>query len=174
MYCIEFMADKIPGVDSAWDTLHTFVRIPAGALLAAGAAGHVDPAVSVAAGLLGGGIAAATHAAKAGTRVLINTSPEPFTNWAASVAEDVAVFAGLWAAVQHPVLFLCALVAFLIALCWLLPKLARGIARIVSQLGAWLGFRRAEPQPRELRRLVDVGVLTETQYQEARRRLYGT
>ena len=84
MYCVEFMADKTPGVDSAWDTLHTFIRIPAGAMLAAGAAGPVDPAIAIAAGMLGGGVTAATHATKAGSRVLINTSPEPFSNWAAS------------------------------------------------------------------------------------------
>ena len=140
MYCVEFMADKTPGVDSAWDTLHTFIRIPAGAMLAAGAVGPVDPAIAVAAGLLGGGVTAATHATKAGSRVLINTSPEPFSNWAASIAEDVAVFAGLWAALQHPVLFLIALLAFLILLCFLLPKIARGVVAIFRKLGTWLGL----------------------------------
>ena len=119
MYCVEFMADKIPGVDSAWDSLHTFVRIPAGAMLAAGAAGSVDPAIGVAAGLLGGTLTAATHATKAGARVLINTSPEPFSNFGISIAEDIAVFTGLWVALTHPVLFLVALAAFLILLCLL-------------------------------------------------------
>lgn len=140
MYCVEFMADKTPGVDSAWDTVHTFIRIPAGAMLAAGAVGPVDPAIAVAAGLLGGGVTAATHATKAGSRVLINTSPEPFSNWAASIAEDVAVFAGLWAALQHPVLFLIALLAFLIMLCFLLPKILRGVVAIFQKLGTWLGL----------------------------------
>ena len=97
MYLIEFFADKIPAVDSAWDSIHTFIRIPLGALLAAGAVGTVNPAVTIAAALLGGGLAAGSHAAKAGTRVMINASPEPFTNVAASVGEDVAVVAGLWA-----------------------------------------------------------------------------
>jgi hypothetical protein len=146
MYCVEFFADKVPGVDSAWDTLHTFIRIPAGALLAAGAVGNVDPAISIAAGLLGGTLTAATHAAKAGSRLMINTSPEPFTNFGASVAEDVAVFAGLWAAIQNPVLFLALLAIFLILLCLLLPKIARGVAFLFRKLGNLLGVRR-EPGP---------------------------
>ena len=86
MYLVEFIADKIPGVDSTWDAIHTFIRIPAGAVLAAGMAGSVDPAISLAAAVVGGGLAAGTHATKAGTRVLINTSPEPFSNWTASVS----------------------------------------------------------------------------------------
>ncbi len=145
MYCVEFFADKVPGVDSAWDTLHTFIRIPAGALLAAGAVGNVDPAIAIAAGLTGGTLTAATHATKAGGRLLINTSPEPFTNFSASVAEDVAVFAGLWAALANPVLFLAILAIFLILICLLLPKIARGIAAVFRRLGNWLGIRRAEP-----------------------------
>ncbi|MGD8415870.1 MAG: DUF4126 domain-containing protein [Pseudomonadales bacterium] len=143
MYCVEFMADKTPGVDSAWDTVHTFVRIPAGAMLAAGAVGSVDPAIGVAAGLLGGGVAGLTHAAKAGGRVLINTSPEPFSNFAASIGEDLAVFAGLWAALTHPVLFLLAFGAFLILLCFLLPKILRGVRNVFRRLAGWLGLKRA-------------------------------
>ncbi|MGE0622978.1 MAG: DUF4126 domain-containing protein [Pseudomonadales bacterium] len=147
MYCVEFMADKTPGVDSAWDTLHTFIRIPAGAMLAAGAVGPVDPAIGVAAGLLGGGITAATHATKAGSRLLINTSPEPFSNFGASLAEDLAVFAGLWAALAHPVLFLLALAVFLTLVCLLLPKILRAAARVFRRLGGWLGLSRQEPVP---------------------------
>lgn len=145
MYCVEFFADKVPGVDSAWDTLHTFIRIPAGAMLAAGAVGSVDPAIAVAAGLTGGALTAATHATKAGSRILINTSPEPFSNFGASVAEDVAVFAGLWAALSNPMLFLAILAVFLILICLLLPKIVRGIAAVFRRLGSWLGIRRAEP-----------------------------
>ncbi|MBW1759654.1 MAG: DUF4126 domain-containing protein, partial [Deltaproteobacteria bacterium] len=85
MYLIEFIADKIPGVDTGWDALHTFIRIPAGALLAAGAVGDVSPVLGLSAGILGGGLAAGTHADKSGSRVIINTSPEPFTNWGTSV-----------------------------------------------------------------------------------------
>lgn len=145
MYCVEFFADKVPGVDSAWDSLHTFIRIPAGALLAAGAVGSVDPAIAIAAGLTGGTLTAATHATKAGSRMLINTSPEPFSNFGASVAEDVAVFAGLWAALSHPVLFLGALAVFLILLCLLLPRIARGVIAVFRRIGSWLGIRRSEP-----------------------------
>lgn len=145
MYCVEFMADKTPGVDSAWDALHTFIRIPAGAMLAAGAVGPVDPAIGVAAGLLGGSITAATHATKAGSRVLINTSPEPFSNFGASLAEDLAVFAGLWAALAHPVLFLFALGVFLILICLLLPKILRGAASVFRRVGRWLGLSRQQP-----------------------------
>jgi len=99
----------------------------------------------VAAGLLGGSITAATHATKACSRVLINTSPEPFSNFGASIAEDLAVFAGLWAALAHPVLFLAALGVFLILVCLLLPKILRGAASVFRRLGRWLGLSRAEP-----------------------------
>ncbi|MFK8028363.1 MAG: DUF4126 domain-containing protein [Gammaproteobacteria bacterium] len=130
MYVVEFFADKVPGVDTGWDTLHTLVRIPAGALLAAGAIGEVGAGAEIAAALVGGTIAAGTHFTKAGTRVLINTSPEPFSNWTASITEDIAVFAGLWAALQHPVLFLILLVIFILLMIWLLPKLFRAIKKV--------------------------------------------
>ena len=131
MYLVEFFADKVPGVDTGWDTLHTLVRIPAGALLAAGAVGEVNAVAELAAAIVGGGIAAGTHFTKAGTRVLINTSPEPFSNWGASIGEDIAVFAGLWAALQHPVLFLILLVLFILLMIWVLPKLFRAIKRVL-------------------------------------------
>lgn len=140
MYCIEFMADKTPGVDTAWDAIHSFIRIPAGAMLAAGAVGEVSPALTVAAGLLGGGVTATTHATKAGARVMINTSPEPFSNWGASLGEDVAVFAGLWAALSHPLVFLVAFVLFMLSLVWILPRLWRGISSLGQRLGRWLGL----------------------------------
>jgi len=106
MYMVEFFADKTPGVDSAWDVAHTFVRIPAGAVMAAAAVGELDPAVQMAAFVIGGSLAAGSHAAKSGSRALINTSPEPVTNWAASFTEDAMVIGGLWAAINHPTLFL--------------------------------------------------------------------
>lgn len=130
MYVVEFVADKIPGVDTGWDTLHTFIRIPAGAVLAAGAVGTVDPSLSLAAALVGGGVAAVSHAAKSGTRILINASPEPFTNWTASVVEDVMVIGGLWVALNHPFLFLALFVAFMGIMIWLLPKVWRGVKRV--------------------------------------------
>jgi len=144
MYCVEFLADKIPGVDSAWDAVHTFIRIPGGALLAAGAVGEVTPALSVAAALLGGGVTAATHSVKAGSRALINTSPEPFSNVAASVTEDAAVFTGLWLALKQPIAFAIAFGIFLLALFWILPRLWRGTRTLYQRLGQWLGMLPAE------------------------------
>jgi len=149
MYVVEFFADKIPGVDSTWDILHTFVRIPAGAMLAAGAVGDVTPALSLAAGLMGGGLAASTHAAKAGTRALINTSPEPFSNWTASVMEDVAVIGGLWTALNHPTLFVAFMIVFILLMIWLLPKLWRGIKTVFRKLRSFFGGKDepATPEP---------------------------
>ncbi len=145
MYVVEFFADKFPGVDTGWDTIHTFIRIPAGALLAYGAAAEVSPALAVAAAIVGGSITAGTHAAKAGARVIINTSPEPFTNWFASIGEDVAVFAGIWTAIHHPVLFLVLLALFLVMLIWLLPKIWRGIRKIFGFIAE--RFRGASRPP---------------------------
>ena len=135
MYCVEFFADKTPGVDTGWDAIHTFIRIPAGAVLAAGAIGEVSPAAHLAAGLIGGALAAGSHLTKAGGRVLINTSPEPVSNWAASITEDVLVIAGLWTALQHPLLFVALLIAFIALLIWLLPRLWRAIRRLFASIG---------------------------------------
>ena len=135
MYIIEFFADKIPGVDNGWDTVHTFIRIPLGALLAAAAVGDVNPSFAIAAALLGGGLTASTHATKAGTRVLINASPEPFTNWFASLGEDVAVIAGLWTALHYPFLFVIFIIFFILLLIWLLPKIWSGVIKIFIMLG---------------------------------------
>lgn len=145
MYAAEFFADKTPGVDSGWDALHTFIRIPAGALLAAGAVGDVTPALQIAAGILGGGLATASHVTKAGTRLLINTSPEPFSNWTASVAEDVAVFGGLWAALNQPWLFISLLVAFLVLVAWLLPRVFRALRKVGGGLRRLFGRRPHAP-----------------------------
>ena len=130
----EFLADKVPAFDSAWDALHTVVRIPAGALLAWGAFGDATPAVQVAAALGGGLISGGTHLAKAGGRALINTSPEPLSNWTASAGEDGLVLAGLWLAIAHPVAFLIVLALFLLVLAWLLPKLVRLLAGLLRRL----------------------------------------
>ncbi|MGR9105752.1 MAG: DUF4126 domain-containing protein [Gammaproteobacteria bacterium] len=145
MYCVEFFTDKIPGVDTGWDAIHTFIRIPAGALLAAGAIGDVGPAAQVAAALVGGSLTAGTHATKAGSRVLINMSPEPFSNWAASISEDIATFAGLWAALYHPVLFLVLLVLFVLVCIWIMPKLWKGIKTAFRFLGGL--FKKEEQSP---------------------------
>jgi hypothetical protein len=139
MYCIEFFTDKVPGIDTGWDSISTFIRIPAGAILAAGAVGEVGSAAQLAAGIAGGALATGSHVTKAGTRVLINTSPEPITNWFASVGEDVAVIAGLWTALYHPVLFIVLLVLFILLMIWLLPRLWRGIKKVFGFIGRLFG-----------------------------------
>ena len=131
---LEFLADKFPGLDSAWDAIHTFVRIPAGALLAAGATGDTLNALTIAAGLLGGTITAGTHFTKAGSRAVINTSPEPFSNWTASFTEDAMVVGGIWLALFHPVVFLALLLLFALLAAWLLPKLWRFAKRMFAAL----------------------------------------
>ena len=132
MFLVEFFADKIPGVDTLWDSLHTFIRIPAGVAMAYGAAEGMGPVVEMASAILGGGLSATSHATKAGTRALINTSPEPLTNWTASVTEDTVAVAGVWTALTNPWLFLGLLVVFVLIAIWLLPKLWRGIKRVFN------------------------------------------
>jgi len=134
MVVMEFLADKVPAIDSAWDAIHTFIRIPAGALLAAGATGDNLTPLTIAAGILGGTITAGTHFTKAGGRAVINTSPEPFSNWGASFTEDALVMSGIWVALTHPVVFLVLLAIFLLLLAWLIPKVWRGVRTIFEQL----------------------------------------
>ncbi len=148
MYVVEFFADKIPGVDSLWDGIHTFIRIPAGAMMASAASGGLDmgSAGEFAALLLGGGLTATTHATKAGSRALMNTTPEPFTNWTASVTEDASVFTGVWAALHHPYWFLGALGLFILLLIWLLPKIWRGIKTIFGFIFKLFGAKETDPE----------------------------
>lgn len=134
MLLVEFVADKVPAVDSLWDAVHTFVRIPAGAFLAAAALGHADPVWIMVAAILGGVLASGAHLTKAGTRAMINASPEPFSNWGASLAEDALVPAGFLAAVTMPLVFLGATILFVALAAWLLPRL-------------WRAFRRAPARP---------------------------
>lgn len=139
--CItEFLADKIPGVDSLWDALHTFIRIPGGAVLGAAAVIDSDPGLALAAGLLGGTIAAGAHFTKAGSRALINLSPEPFSNWAASLTEDIVSLAALWTLLKYPLVFLGLLLLFVLMAAWFLPRLWRGLRQLVS------GFRQPGPR----------------------------
>lgn len=187
MYFIEFFMDKIPGMDSLWDSIHTFIRIPAGAMLAAGAVGDVTPALEIAAGILGGGIAATSHATKAGTRLLINTSPEPFTNWSASFAGDFLVLSGLWTALKYPEVFLILLVIFLGMAVWLLPKLWRFITIMLSKIGRFLGLVQVPavadggaiaPQEsdqitalEQLQKLRDKGLLTQQEFEQQKSKI---
>ena len=134
MVAMEFVADKVPAIDSAWDAIHTFIRIPAGALLAAGATGDTLTPLTIAAGLVGGTITAGTHFTKAGGRIAANTSPEPFSNWGLSFTEDVLVMSGIWLALTHPLVFMLLLLLFLLLLVWLIPKVWRGIRVIFQRL----------------------------------------
>jgi hypothetical protein len=139
MFVVEFLADKIPGVDSAWDFVQTFVRIPAGAALAASVFGDAGPATTLAAAILGGSLAAGSHLTKSGSRALINTSPEPFSNWAASFGEDLAVGAMLYLAFAYPLAAAVALVLLVLLMIWLLPKVWRAVRGIVRRLAALFG-----------------------------------
>ena len=130
MTVVELFADKLPLLDSAWDALNTFVRIPAGAALAAAVFGDSGAAVALAAALLGGTLTATTHFAKSGTRAAVNTSPEPFSNAAVSAGEDALVIGGLWLAVEYPLLFLAALLVFLIVAVLLIRLVLRGLRRL--------------------------------------------
>src|SRR5712691_2589267 len=103
LYLIEFAADKIPAVDSVWDAIHTFIRVPAGAVLAASAFTHFDPSVRFIALLAGGGVALSSHGTKAATRLAANTSPEPFSNIALSVVEDIIAVSASFLMAFHPV-----------------------------------------------------------------------
>ena len=127
LFLVEFVADKIPVVDSAWDAVHTFIRVPSGAVLAAAAFGHFDSRVRLLALLLGGGIALASHGTKAATRLAVNTSPEPFSNVALSAIEDAGSVGLSLLAAFHPVVMLI-IVALLVAISILMVRnLARGI-----------------------------------------------
>ena len=132
----EFIADKIPAFDSVWDAVHTFIRVPAGAVLAAAALGQADPVWVMVAAILGGAIASGAHFTKAGARAVINASPEPFSNWTASLGEDLLVPLGFLAALRAPIVFLVLLGIFLVAAVWLAPKLYRGVKRVLGRLRA--------------------------------------
>jgi len=148
MYVIEFFADKVPYVDSGWDVLHTFIRVPAGAILAARSLGDMNPALELVALLGGGAVALAAHGTKATTRLAINASPEPFSNWFASVTEDLAVLGSIWLIFNHPVLMLILVLSFLALVAWLAPKLFRLAKRGFQALRDRLrGVKPDQPMP---------------------------
>ena len=136
MAFVEFFADKIPWLDSAWDAVHTFLRIPAGAALAAGMLGDSGEGVAMAAALIGGTLTAGTHFGKAGTRAVANTSPEPFSNIGLSLVEDTMVAGGLALAMANPIIFLVLLLIFVIALVVLIRFILKGLALIIGKLSA--------------------------------------
>lgn len=147
LYAVEFFADKTPYVDTAWDAIHTFIRVPAGAILAARALGPVSPELELAAALAGGSVAFAAHAGKATTRLAINASPEPFSNWIASLSEDVATLVGIWLIFNHPLLMLGVALLLVVAVVWMAPKVWRGLRRLF-QRGSGGGSMRPGMQSR--------------------------
>jgi len=136
MYVIEFVADKIPAVDSAWDVVHTFIRVPAGAVMAAAAFSQADPAVRVIALLMGGGVALSSHGAKAAVRATANLSPEPFSNMGLSLVEDTVAFGSSFLMAWFPIVMLGMVALFLIVFFWLSPKILRAIKRRLRLGGA--------------------------------------
>ena len=141
LYLVEFFADKIPYFDTVWDAVHTFIRVPAGAVLAAAATSDVSPAVQIVALLLGGGVAFSTHGTKATVRAAANLSPEPFTNWALSVVEDLIAVGAVILAVLQPLVILIVVVVFLFVFVWILPKVLRRIRRMFAAARAFFGGR---------------------------------
>ena len=149
MYFIEFFADKVPYLDTGWDALHTFIRVPAGAILAARSLGDLNPALELMALLAGGSIALIAHGTKATTRLAINASPEPFSNWAASITEDLTVFGSLWLMFNHPIVMIILVLVFLALVAWLVPKIYRLAKRGFQALrNKMRGVKPDQPAPK--------------------------
>ena len=146
LYVIEFFADKIPYLDTVWDAIHTFIRVPAGAVIAAAATSDVNPAVQIVAFLLGGGLALSTHGTKATIRASANVSPEPVSNWILSIVEDVIAVGAVILAVLQPVAILVVILIFLLIFVWILPKVVRRIRRMFAALRAFFGGRSIAAQ----------------------------
>jgi len=141
LYAVEFFADKIPYVDTVWDAVHTFIRVPAGAVIAAAATSDINPSVQIIALLLGGGLALSTHGTKATLRAGANLSPEPLTNWSLSLLEDVVAIGAVALAVVSPLGILAVISVFLLLLAWILPKVLRRIRRMIKAAGDFFGGR---------------------------------
>ena len=135
LYGVEFLVDKVPFLDTFWDTLHTVLRPAAGAFLSYSMVGHVDPTLQVLAALLGGSVALTSHAAKASTRIVTHASPEPFSNWLLSVTEDGVAFVLVWLVGAHPLVGLIVvllLVALAITIVWKISRVIRRVFRRVA------------------------------------------
>ncbi|HEY7530375.1 MAG TPA: DUF4126 domain-containing protein [Gemmatimonadota bacterium] len=143
LFVVEFVADKVPWVDSLWDAVHTFVRVPAGALLAWGAGAGLEPGQQAALALLGGTLALASHGTKLTLRAGVNASPEPVTNWTLSVLEDVLVVGGLALAAANPLAALAVIGAFVLVAAVFAALLWRGIRRVFARTRV----RSAAPGP---------------------------
>jgi hypothetical protein len=138
LYAVEFFADKIPYVDNVWDVVHTFIRVPAGVIVAYAATSELDPSIYIPAALIGGGLAFGSHGTKAAVRLGANVSPEPVSNWVLSVVEDVIAFVGTLLAVFAPVIIAIVLVIFAIFFLWFFPKVVRGLRRMFRSASAFL------------------------------------
>lgn len=132
LYLVEFFADKIPYVDSVWDVVHTFIRVPAGAIVAYGATADMDASIMIIATLVGGGLALSSHGTKAAIRAGANLSPEPISNWALSLTEDVIAIGGTILAVIAPILIAIVLIIFSLFFLWFAPKVFRAIKRMIN------------------------------------------
>jgi hypothetical protein len=137
LFLVEFVADKVPYVDSVWDVIHTFIRIPAGAIVAYAATNQLEPQMVVIATLLGGGLALASHGTKAAARIGANLSPEPVTNWTLSFVEDGIAIGGVFLAVFAPVAIVSVLAIFLLFFIWFMPKVLRAIGRLFVATAAF-------------------------------------
>jgi len=142
LYLVEFFADKIPYLDSIWDVVHTFIRVPAGVIVAYAATDQLDSSIYIPAALIGGGLALSSHGTKAALRAGANFSPEPVSNWILSIVEDVIAFVGTLLAVFAPILIAIILVIFVIFFLWFFPKVVRGMRRVFRSASA---FFRGEP-----------------------------
>lgn len=138
LYLVEFFADKIPYVDSVWDVVHTFIRVPAGAVVAYAATNQMDPSVYISAALLGGGLALSSHGTKTALRVGANLSPEPVSNWVLSLVEDVIAFVGTLLAVFAPFIISGVLIIFVLFFLWFFPKVFRRLRRMFKAVRAFL------------------------------------
>jgi hypothetical protein len=138
LYIVEFFADKIPYVDSVWDVLHTFIRVPAGAVVAYAAVSNMDPSISIPAALLGGTLAFSSHGTKAAARIGANLSPEPVSNWTLSIFEDIIAIGGVFLAVFVPFAIAAVLIVFLVFFFWFFRKISRAIKRLFAAARAFL------------------------------------
>ena len=137
LYLVEFFADKIPYVDTVWDAVHTFIRIPAGAIVAYAATNQLDSSVYIPAALIGGGLTAASHGTKTALRVGANLSPEPVSNWVLSIVEDIIAFVGALLAVFAPVIIAGVLAIFVLGFVWFFPKIFRALRRMFRAIGSF-------------------------------------
>ncbi len=149
LYAVEFVADKVPGIDHVWDAIHSFIRVPAGAVIAAAGVAQIDPEWAVAAGLIGGTLALGSHLGKASTRAAVNLSPEPFSTWTVSILEDLAAISAVLMALFFPVVFLIGLAIVVALTIWLLPKLLRVAARLFRRIYGWLHGGAGPPRRRQ-------------------------